>query len=454
MKYLKLIATFIFLLSMTVKAQTGLESGTQYGIGEDSAKCVLNYSLFSEYAKQKNYADAYEPWMYCFENAPQAGKGVYIYGVYIVKWEIKNAQTKQEKEEKIEKLMTVYDMRIKYYGDDKKRPADYLLGLKAIDYHKLKKNDLTAQKQAYDWLKQSIDGMGESVKTNIVNYYMVISFDLYASSEIGGDKLINDYEMVQEKLDVIIKRGGKNADAASNMKTSFEQSFANSGAADCDKLEEIYSSKYEANPTDEEQLSKIIALFDKVDCTESELYYKASESLYKIKPSAKSAAGIAKMYLAKNDASKAIEYYKKAIELETDDTKKADELYTLAYIVYSKNAAYVEARKYAKQALSLKANWGAPYILIGKMYAQSAQEQKLGDKDIENQSGYWAAVDMFNKAKRIDSECATEANQNIKIYTNYFPTKEEIFFDPDCEVGKSFKVGGWIGTTTTVRSRD
>lgn len=454
MKTFKLIVTLTFLLTLTANAQTGIESGTLYGIGEDSVTCRTNYSLFSEYAKQGNYADALKPWTYCYENCPASGKGIYIYGVKIVKWEIKNASTKEEKEEKIDKLMNVYDARIKYFGDYPKYPEAKILGMKAIDYHLLKPNDMNAQKESYDWLKQSIDGLGSRTSLPILNYYMVLSFEFYNTDEITGERLINDYEMIQEKLDKMIQRGGKYSEKATKMKASFEQSFANSGAADCNTLEQMYSAKYEANPNDEELLTKLINLFDKTECTSSELYYKASESMYKIKPTSTAAAGIAKMYLEQNDAVKALEYYNKAIELETDNTKKAQYEYTLSLILYTKNNNYVQARKHALQASKANPGWGAPYILIGKMYAQSAQEQKLGKKDIENQAGYWAAVDMFNKAKRIDAECASEANQFINIYTNYFPTKEKIFFEPDYEAGKTVKVGGWIGTSTVVRSRD
>lgn len=454
MKAIKLIAVIIFALGMTAKAQTGLESGTQYGFGEDSSKCLMSYSLFSEYAKQKNYADAMSPWTYCFENAPAAGKGIYIYGVSIVKWEIKNAKTKEEKNEKIEKLMRVYDQRIKYFGDDRSYPEARLLGLKAIDYMTLKRSDLGAQKQSYEWLKQSIEELGPNVTPKILNYYMVLSLRFYSQDEITGEKMITDYETVQDRLEKIVARGGKRGEQASGMINSFEQSFANSGAADCNTLEQMYAPRLEANPTDEVLLAKLLDLFDKTECTDSELYYKASESMHKVNPTAASASGVAKMYLAQDNAAKAVLYYKEAVSLEVDDVRKAQYLYTIAYISFSKDKNLVEARKFALQAVGANPQWGEPYILIGKMYAQSAQSQKIGTKDIENQAGYWAAVDLFHKAKRVDAECASEADQNIKIYRNYFPTKEEIFFDPDYEAGKSVKVGGWIGTSTIVRSRD
>ena len=454
MKNLKFIVFAIFALGLTANAQTGLESGTQYGHGEDSTECLMNYSLFSAYAKQKNYADAIKPWTYCFENCPAAGKGIYINGVNIVKWELKNAKTKEEKDALIEKLMRVYDQRIKYFGKDPKYPEAYILGRKAIDYQTLKKNDLAAEKLAYDWLKMSMDGLGASAAPINLNYYMAASFSLYSQNEITGERLIADYGDVQSRLDAFIARGGKNGEIATQMKTNFEEAFANSGAADCETMVNMFMPAYEATPNDAELLTKIINLFEKTECTDNILYYKASESMHSINPTAASAAGVAKMYLAQDDAVKAAEFYEKAISLETDEVKKSQYYYTIAYILYSKHGNYTKARSYAQKAVAANATWGEPYLLIGKMYAQSAQEQKIGKKDIENQAGYWAAVDMFNKAKRIDATTAVEANQLISIYKKYFPTKENIFFEPDYEAGKSARVGGWIGVSTVVRSCD
>jgi tetratricopeptide (TPR) repeat protein len=461
MKALKIIAVMIFVLGLTVEAQTGLESGTQYGQGEDSATCLTNYSLFSEYAKQKNYSDAIVPWTYCFENCPAAGKGIYIYGVNIVKWEIKNSSTKEEKLAKIDKLMKVYDQRIKYFGNSDKYPSAYLLGKKAIDLKTLKAGDKVALKESYDWLQQSLEGLeGNNASTVkklyplLVNHYMALSFSFYAQDEISGERLIADYDMVQTKLDVMIAEGGNQAGVSTSMKVSFEETFANCGAADCGTLEAMYGPRYEASPADQEVLTKILTLFDKTNCTDSQLYYKASEAMHKINPTAGSAAGVAKMYLAQDNAPKALDYYKEAITLEEDLEKKAQYQYTAAYILFSKNKNFPEARTYARQAIMSNPKWGDPYILVGQLYAQSAQKQTLGKKDIENQAGYWAAVDMFTTAKRLDPEVVSEADRLIKIYTNYFPTKEEIFFQPDYEAGKTVTVGGWIRVPTVVRSKD
>ena len=160
------------------------------------------------------------------------------------------------------------------------------------------------------------------------------------------------------------------------------------------------------------------------------------------------------MYLKNQDIDKALEYYDQALELEEDNSRKADYLYQMAFIIFSKKNDYVKARSLAKQAIGYKPNWGAPYILIGQMYAVSAQKQEIGSKDIENQAGFWAAVDKFEQAKRVDPEAATEANQQINIYSNYFPGKEEIFFEEGFELDKPYKVGGWINETTICRPKE
>lgn len=453
MKAYKLIAVLFFVFGLTANAQTGLETGTQWGSGQDSIKAMTSYTLFKEFAKQKNYADALEHWTYCFDNCPKAGKGIYISGVSIVKWEISQAANKEERDEKVDKLMGVYDQRIKYYGTDKKYPAPYILSRKALDLKALKK-DLASQKQAYEWLNASITELGPRADVKSLQHYMDLSFKFFSQDEISGETLIADYEMVQTKLEATVAGGGKYSEAAATVKAGLEVNFANSGAADCETLEKMYGAKLAETPNDEELLNKILNLFDKTDCTENDVYYTASESLHKINPSSSSAAGLAKMYLDRSDAPNAVKYFEEAIALEEDLVKKSQYQQTIAAILFSKNSDYVKARKYALQAAKSNPAYGAPYILIGQMYADAAQKQKIGSKDIENAAGYWAAVDMFNKAKRVDASVAAEANRLIKTYSNYFPTKETIFFEEGYTTGNTTTVGGWVGVSTTVRSRD
>ena len=51
-------------------AQKGVDTGTQFGSGADSARCVENISLFIPYAKAGNFKDAYEFWKITYDECP------------------------------------------------------------------------------------------------------------------------------------------------------------------------------------------------------------------------------------------------------------------------------------------------------------------------------------------------------------------------------------------------
>ena len=101
-------------------AQKGIEDGSKYGHGEDSLRCLKNLSLFSEYVKQKSYADALPSWEIVYNECPLASKRVYTDGVKIKEWQIKTEKDKTQKNAYIDELMAIYDQRIKYFGNDRK----------------------------------------------------------------------------------------------------------------------------------------------------------------------------------------------------------------------------------------------------------------------------------------------------------------------------------------------
>ena len=92
MKSLKFTALFVALLFVgSVAAQM-------------TEECKVNLSLFTEYAKVKNYADAYEPWAKVYKECPTASKNIYSLGVRILEWKIKQATTQDEYKALINRL--------------------------------------------------------------------------------------------------------------------------------------------------------------------------------------------------------------------------------------------------------------------------------------------------------------------------------------------------------------
>ena len=159
-------------------------------------ECVINVSLFNESVKNKQYADAWEPWWQVYTTCPNANKAIYTRGDELVEWKISQTQDQKEYDELRNLLLKLHDSRIKYFGDDPKYPAAYILGLKGVDYCNFFKED-PLKDPAYEWLKQSIEGMGNKSQIPVLKAFADLSNARY---KLDPDKYatayISDYQTV------------------------------------------------------------------------------------------------------------------------------------------------------------------------------------------------------------------------------------------------------------------
>lgn len=419
-------------------------------------ECTINTSLFNESVKNKQFADAYEPWLSVFTECPNYAKAIYTQGVKILDWKYTQATTDEEKNQIREMLMKLYDKRIKWFGDDPKYPTPYILGLKGVDYCEYYPEDALKEK-AYGWLRQSIDGMGANSQITVLVKCFELSMNMYkADANKYADQFVADYTLISGLL------AEKTESGATQSKDYVDNCFAVSGAADCDKLDELYASVVKGNAANLDEMLKLMKLYRRVNCTESEVYFAAAEAAHKLQPTEESAAGCAKMCLKKNDPKGAIAYYKQAIDMiDSNDPEanknRADYYYNIAMTQYKDLDNYFEARNSARLSLESNPNAGRTYILIGLCYAAAKPYGNGGDMpaakaSILNKTVFWAAVDQFNKAKHVDSSIVDLANKYIADFSKYFPTKEDIFDLPELREGETFVVGGWVGERTICRS--
>lgn len=411
-------------------------------------ECLVNISLFNESAKNKQYADALAPWNAAYAACPSANKVIYSRGREIVQWELQQAKDDATYVKVFEKLMGMYDNRIKYFGDDSKYPTPWILGLKALDYIQFSKND-ELKKPAYEWLVKSAEGMGENSELDVLRQLLIVSNNIYKADATHAEKYISDFTKTSAILDQIIAKPELKTNAgAIQLKPALEQMFAQSGAADCNTLDKLYKEKVSQNLTNQDVLTNVVNLYKRVRCIDSEVFFSAAVSLHKIQPTAESAAACATMSYKKDEFSKAIAFYDEATKLATSADDKAEYQFTNAQITYKELNNLSRAREYARNSLEFNPNNGKAYLLIGSMYAKS---RGIFDDAVLAKTVYWVAVDKFQKAKQVDPSCAADANELIRTYSAYFPSKDDIFFQPQLSAGKSFFVGGWIGESTTCR---
>lgn len=435
----------------TVAAQKGVEDGSRYGHGEDSVRCIQNLSLYQPYAKQGDFASALEFWEVVYKECPAANVNLYIDGIKIRKWQLQKETDPAKKMDYFNLLMEVYDQRITYFGNHAKNPRPNILGQKAVDYLAFHPDGLESDKnQPYAWLKTCIE---ESTIANFVApcalAYVQTSCVLANQNPELREQFIADYLKALDVLDAKIAMTPVDLQKAKirGYMQDIDEVLSASGIANCDNLESIFSTQVESHKTDLAYLKRVVAMFKRVRCTETPTYFAASEYIHNIEPTAESAEGCAYQCVKKEEYLKAAEYMKEAIALATDDATKAEYEYFTASVLFAAKK-YSDARAHALQVLQYRSNDGTPYVLIAKMYANSVD---MFDDPILKRAVYWAATDKLVKAKSIDPNVAEEANDLIAKYKLQFPGPEDIFMHPDIDLGKSYKVGGWIQENTIVR---
>lgn len=458
-----LLVSALALMSVTSFAATAIETGTKFGTGEDSIRCMENVSLFSSYYKIKQYDEAYNAFKVLFEECPQSyGKNLYIHGVTVIKYKMNQEKDPAKRQEWFAMLMKCYENRVLYFGNDAKQPESYIRGRQAIDYIELsgEKDNAKLEAVALPWLKMSVEGRGSASEAAVVDYYFRMLTAQYKSDvEKYRESYIDTYLKIDKLLEGSIALAtDKNRDSYKTTRNNVSSSFINSGAADCNTLDGVFAKKVEESKDNVIDLTTIIKLYKGAKCTESDVYFAASTYAHKLNPSSETAAGCGYQALKKKEWQQAYDFFTEAmglIDAPAADAAEADSVkYEYQYIITGilmTQGKYAEAKASALKAIQFNPNEGEPYILLAQMYTNS-KYNPLGDDKILAKTVYWLAVDKLERAKAIDPDCAEKAQALINQYRKYYPSKEDVFFKPELKVGETFHIGGWINES--VRCRD
>ena len=298
-----------------------------YGHGEDSVNCRLNLSLMQTSAKAEDYKGALQPWIYTYENCPAASKNIYIYGPRIFKALHETETDAAKKKEYLDKVMEIYDTRLKYYGEDDGKGT--VLAYKAYDYMELMDGQAD-QGLIYDMLNEAIEEMKDQMNPlDAYSYFMVASLNEYLDDNSKKERYISDYFKVMGYVDQAIANARSandetSADYLGQVKEGIVKGFVNSGAGDCKTLTEYYADQLEPNKENKAFLSEVVDALGSVGCSDTEVYFTAAEYLYHIEPTAGAALGLANKSLKDKDYDTAMKYYSAAAKMETDKNKVSD----------------------------------------------------------------------------------------------------------------------------------
>ena len=434
-KMKNIILIVISLLAATAIAEPVCADGK---FGSDSLKCVENRSLAGQFIKQKNYSDAVSAWRWTYLNCPKSSKDIYVYGVKIFKYLIKNAKGNKTLQVALsDSLLTMYDKRITFFGQE-----GYVLGLKGADMLKLQPENL---EDAFSLLQQSVEIQGNKSKAAALAAYFQAASKKFKAGTFTKSDVLEVYSIVSDHIDYNINKGGTSQKFYVHAAEKVENLFV--PFATCEDLVSMFDAKYAENPDDLGLLKRITKVLNKKDCADASVYFTAAAKLHEFEPTAFSAFNMGNLSLKKNKYSDAISYFKQALEMEEKEEEKAKYYYGLSG-AYFKSGSLQTARSNAYRAMELKANWGKPMILIGDIYVAAAKD--CGSNEFEQGMVYSAAIDKFIQAKNMDALEEDVANKRIATYSKYLPTIENAFFYKVKE-GSVYQVGCWINESTKVR---
>ena len=465
--------------------------------GSEPDKCKTNLSLFHEAVKMGNYEAAYEPWKWCLDNCPKASKIIYSDGIKMTEaaYDMSAGELTVEKGKKIvtndhvvkidkqyfdldkadktvladkaKDVIMVYEMREKHFPDNLGKVysdwANFLFKRGVVE-------GIENGDAIYEKLGQSFkaDPTGMSVK-NLGKYFQTYTdlnkdtnpqavFDTYDDIMDAISKKMDDYS---KDLDVLSAKEAKGQSLTSKEKSKKRAREVNltalgqvegyldntlSEVATCERLIPLYKDNFEANKGNVSWLRRAVSRLNQKECTDNPLYPQMVEAYVNAAPSSDAYVFYAGILMEGGETNKAVEYFNKAIDLESDNYKKAKYYYRLALIM-KKQGSRSKARDYAYLALKERPSMGSAYLLIANLYASSANS--CGTDEISKRMVYVAAADKARQAKAVDPSIASTANKYISSYMASAPSKKLVFTE-GLTSGSTHKIGCWINETARI----
>ncbi|NBW32530.1 MAG: hypothetical protein EBR22_01075 [Cytophagia bacterium] len=436
----------VFGLLATGVARAQVDCSKKWGV--DSVQTIQNISLYREFFKQKNFAAALEPWRYVFEQAPCAREQTHIDGIAMFKDRLKTQKDSVLRTPLLDTLMLIYDARAKFFP----KSASNALGRKAVDMLEFIPGQNQRIREAFE---VAVRVGGQATEPFVLGYYFKVAIKDYKGGVLNQGQIFDLYNQLTGIADANLANPALDSTKRlryTENKAALDADLSISVIENCDQILKNFEAKFLAGNTEKALRDLIYNQLRIKNCKDSEFYEKVAVSKFADDPQPSLGIELARRFHKTNRTKDADAYYQEALKLVLDDSVKAQ--YTLDYAaLFSEDKQYDKARELALQANALRPNWGKPLLFIGNLYA--ASYNVCGGGGIPAQAVYWAAVDKFKQAARINPALQSECDQLVDKYSGYFPKKETLFFNnPPYKGGDSYRVGCWIQESTSVRTSD
>lgn len=419
-------------------------------------RVMRNYVLYRDFLKVENWSDAYERWRRVFKVSPAAdGKRntVLTDGIRFYEHFMAEAESDEAKDAYVDSIFMMYDRIDQCYPE-----GGYVPARKGFDLY-YEYPERASREEIYQLFKQAIDVGGDETPDFALNPFSALLVEMYREDKIS----VEEAQEYQQKVRDILAKGLAECEGRACERWKTIEQYAPErleyfetvkGFYDCDYYADKYFPEFRENPNDCDVIRTVFSRLRWGGCSEDDPRFQEllTAANTNCRSTDKGVIGQAYECLRNADYDCAVEKFQQAVSESDNPERRGEYLLLIAKIYNAHLKDFSKARNYALQAAEERPSWGDPYILIGRLYASSGPLCGPG-RGWDSQVVVWPAIDMWQKAKRVDPEAAAEANEWIRQYAQYMPNKEDVFIR-NLKVGDSFYVGCWIQRSTTIRTAD
>ncbi len=387
----------------------------------------------------KEYRQAANSIHWLLNNAPGMYDGLYVNG-YNVYEELSEKESGNEKEALLDSMIICYKLKDKFFELNIREQNNL-----AYRYYKYWKSDKSKMKEglaAYERVYKNEHA--DIINNNLVSYMDMIRRAKAYGNDITAEKAIDVYFQINEVVDF---KDNANADHAKfdryrEALTGLLIQTVGEDKLNCEFINENLAPGLDQKE-DLKLAKKVFGLLLSRECGDSPYFMKAAEIIQREEPTEGLAKVMAQRYVAAKDYTKALEFYNSAMEISTDDEKKAQLLMDMSKI-YAQQGDKAKARTAALDAAKLDSELAKnAYSFVAGMYMGSFDDCAKQQSQIDDRAIFMAAYDLYQRAG--DSAGMNNAKAQ-------FPTVSDVFTANKKE-GDAIRVGCWIQVNTTIRTR-
>lgn len=421
--------TILFILALVVPF-AGLAQSLQLPADQDSAKLALEkFTLFSDNFSSGSFSDAIEPLEWILKHAPGITESVYINGIKMYESFVKEERDPVAKRVLQEKIMGMYDQRIRYFEDD-----GNVVSRKAFAAYRFFNDDENKLRFLLDLFDKVFNSTAVAAPDGLPLAFM----DVIRRYQLKYEDLTKT--QILERYDRIAEVQRKKPDVEAAMQ-KIDKILIETAGFDCREIAEEFGLREEEHDMDKAR--KFLALSLTYKCTGSPEFISAARVVFNSDPGFGLAKIIALISESNGEFLEAEKYWKLAAAHTTDPGKQSEAFMALAFH-YEKRDLKQLAREYALKASADDSMRSKAYRLIGDLYFNSYDECREGKSQLADRGVYLAAWEMYKKAGD---------NERMQAARRQFPSGEDIHAE-DFYPGATIRIGCWINEDAVVQKRD